>query len=149
MCLEHQAGHLIPNLSPMAHLSLFCRVGPVFSNLHQLEVNLPCWQLSNQNKAKQQVCNAKVKNQWTRLRIEVAEQEENALKTAPVGLQEGAGGLSFTVVCVPKGMHGSPRVRDDYTAAVTRWVDSLQRWKLIIVSVKQTKAKGESIQAES
>ncbi len=39
-------------------------------------------------------------------------------ETAPVGLQEGAGGLSFTVVCVPKGMHGCPRVRDDYTVAV-------------------------------
>jgi len=37
---------------------------------------------------------------------------------APVGLQEGAGGLSFTMVCIPKGMHGCPRVRDDYTAAV-------------------------------
>ena len=40
------------------------------------------------------------------------------LKTAPVGLQEGAGGLSCTVVCIPKGMHGRPRVRDDYMAAV-------------------------------
>jgi len=37
---------------------------------------------------------------------------------APVGLQEGAGGLSFTVVCIPKGMHGCPRVRDNHTAAV-------------------------------
>jgi len=39
------------------------------------------------------------------------------LKAAPVGLQEGAGGLSFTMVCIPVGMHGCPRVRDDYTAA--------------------------------
>ena len=35
----------------------------------------------------------------------------------PVGLQKGAGGLSFTVVCVPKGMHRCPRVRDNHTAA--------------------------------
>jgi len=35
-----------------------------------------------------------------------------------VGLQEGAGGLSFTVLCFPKGMHRSPRVRDNHTAAV-------------------------------
>jgi len=42
------------------------------------------------------------------------------LKTEPVGLQEGAGGLSFTMVCFPVGMHGCPRVRDDYMAAVTR-----------------------------
>ena len=39
-------------------------------------------------------------------------------ETAPVGLQEGAGGLSFTVVCIPKGMHRCPRVRDNQTAAV-------------------------------
>jgi len=37
---------------------------------------------------------------------------------APVSLQKGAGGLSFTVVCVPKGMHCRPRVRDEHTAAV-------------------------------
>ena len=35
----------------------------------------------------------------------------------PVGLQKGAGGLSFTVVCVPKGMHRCPRVRDNHMAA--------------------------------
>jgi len=42
------------------------------------------------------------------------------LKTAPVGLQEGAGGLRFTMECFPEGMHGCPRVRDNYMAAVTR-----------------------------
>jgi len=41
------------------------------------------------------------------------------LETAPIGLQEGAGGQSFTVLCFPKGMHSCPRVRDNYTAAVT------------------------------
>jgi len=41
-----------------------------------------------------------------------------ALETSPVGLQEGAGGLSFTVVCIPKGMHCHPRDRDEHTAAV-------------------------------
>jgi len=81
--------------------------------------------------------------------VEVWEQKRKALKTTPVGLQEGAGGLSFTVVCIPKGMHDWPRIRDDYMAAVTRWVDGLQRWKPIIVSVKQTKAKGELTWAES
>jgi len=35
----------------------------------------------------------------------------------PVGLQKGAGRLSFTMVCVPKGMHRCPRVRDNHTAA--------------------------------
>jgi len=49
--------------------------------------------------------------------VEVWEQEENAQETAPVGLQEGAGGLSFAVVCIPKGMHSCPRVRANYTAA--------------------------------
>ena len=52
--------------------------------------------------------------------IGVVRNEKMHKETAPVSLQEGAGGLSFTVVCVPKGMHGCPRVRDDYTAAVTR-----------------------------
>ena len=49
--------------------------------------------------------------------VEVLEQGENVLKTVPVGLQEGAGGLSFTMVCISKGMHNCPRVRDNYTAA--------------------------------
>jgi len=49
--------------------------------------------------------------------VEVWEQEQNALETAPVGLQEGAGGQSFTVLCFPKGMLNCPRVRDNYTAA--------------------------------
>jgi len=34
-----------------------------------------------------------------------------------VGLQKGAGGLSSTMVCIPKGMHRSPRVRDNHMAA--------------------------------
>jgi len=50
--------------------------------------------------------------------VEVWEQEENVLEMAPVGLQEGAGGLSFTAVCIPKGMHRCSRVRDNHTAAV-------------------------------
>jgi len=45
--------------------------------------------------------------------VEVWEQEQNVLETAPVSLQEGAGGQSFTVLCFPKGMHGCPRVRDN------------------------------------
>ena len=50
--------------------------------------------------------------------VGVAKQRENAQETGSVGLQKGADGLSFTVVCVPKGMHCSPRVRDEHTAAV-------------------------------
>jgi len=50
-------------------------------------------------------------------RVEVWEQVENVLETAPVGLQEGAGGQSFTVLYFPKDMHSCPRVRDNYTAA--------------------------------
>jgi len=38
-------------------------------------------------------------------------------ETASVGLQKGADGLSFTMVCIPKGMHCHPRVRDEHTAA--------------------------------
>jgi len=34
--------------------------------------------------------------------VEVTKQEEMCREMAPVGLQEGAGGLSFTVVCIPK-----------------------------------------------
>jgi len=33
--------------------------------------------------------------------VEVLETRRNALETAPVGLKEGAGGLSFTMVCYP------------------------------------------------
>jgi len=51
--------------------------------------------------------------------LELKSQKEqktmnNALKTKPVGLQEGAGGQSSTVFCIPKGIHGCPRVRDNY-----------------------------------
>jgi len=35
----------------------------------------------------------------------------------PGGLQKGAGSLSFTLVCIPKGMHRCPRVRDNHMAA--------------------------------
>jgi len=52
--------------------------------------------------------------------VGVIETTRRMLKMAPVGLQEGAGGLSFTVVCFPVGMHSCPRVRGNYTAAVTR-----------------------------
>jgi len=62
-----------------------------------------------------------------------------ALKTAPVGLQEGAGGLSFTVLCFPKGMHRSPRVRDNHMAAVLYEKTVGRDENLFIVSVKQLK----------
>jgi len=37
-----------------------------------------------------------------------------------ISRRELVAGLSFTMVCIPKGMHGHPRVRDNYMAAVTR-----------------------------
>jgi len=64
----------------------------------------------------------------------------NALETVPVGLQEGAGGLIFTVLCFPKSMHRSPRVRDNHTAAVLYEKKKVGRDEnLFIVSVKQLK----------
>jgi len=57
-----------------------------------------------------------------------------------VGLQEGAGGLSFTVLGFPKGMHRNPRVRDNHTAAVLYEKKMVGRDEnLFIVSVKQLK----------
>jgi len=52
------------------------------------------------------------------LELELEKREKMRKETASVGLQKGADGLSFTVVCVPKGMHCCPRVRDEHTAAV-------------------------------
>ena len=49
--------------------------------------------------------------------VEVLEKEQKVQETAPVGLQKGFGGQSFTVLCFPKGMHSCPRVRGNYTAA--------------------------------
>jgi len=63
------------------------------------------------------------------------------LKTAPVGLQEGAGGPSFTMVCFPKDMHGHPRVRDNYMAAVTRWVDDCSDENLLLWVLNELKLK--------
>jgi len=63
----------------------------------------------------------------------------NAQETAPAGLQEGAGGLSFTLLCFPKGMHRSPRVRDNHKAAVLYEKMIGRNENLIIVSVKQPK----------
>jgi len=54
------------------------------------------------------------------------------LETAPVGLQEGAGGLSFTMVCFPKGMHSCPRVRDSYTAVKSLEVDDHRNENLLL-----------------
>jgi len=68
---------------------------------------------------KQQACDAKAQKPGLLCSgVEVLETGGNVLETAPVGLQEGAGGLSFTVLCFPKCMHRSPRVRDNHTAAV-------------------------------
>jgi len=69
--------------------------------------------------SKQRACNAKAqKGVDQELELKLEEQKDICKETAPGGLQEGAGGLSFTVVCVPKGMHCRPRVRDEHTAAV-------------------------------
>jgi len=50
--------------------------------------------------------------------VGVGRNDKVRRETASGGLQEGADGLSFTVLCVPKGMHCRPRVRDEHTAAV-------------------------------
>jgi len=57
------------------------------------------------------------KRGWTGTGVGVGRNDKMRRETAPVGLQEGAGGLSFTVLCFPKGMHSWSRVRDNYTAA--------------------------------
>jgi len=90
---------------------------------------------------KQQACKAKAQKPGLLCSgVEVWEQEQNALETAPVGLQEGAGGLSFTVLCFSKGMHRSPSVRDNHTAAVLYEKKTIGRDEnLFIVSVKQLK----------
>ena len=51
------------------------------------------------------------------LELELEKWKEMRREMASVGLQKGANGLSFTMVCVPKGMHRRPRVRDEHTAA--------------------------------
>ena len=53
-------------------------------------------------RCKQRVCKAKAQKPGLLCSgVEVLETGENAQETAPVGLQEGAGGLSFTVLCYP------------------------------------------------
>jgi len=103
---------------------------------------------------KQQACEAKAQNGWTTvlLELECENKGQNALETSPVGLQEGAGGLSFTVLCFPKGMHRSPRDRDNHTAAVL--YEKLKKTvgrdeNLFIVSVNKAKTNVELIWAKS
>ena len=73
----------------------------------------------NQNEANNKPATQRHKKGWTRtLELELEKQEKMHKETAPGGLQEGAGGLSFTMVCVPEGMHCHPRVRDKHMAAV-------------------------------
>jgi len=69
--------------------------------------------------SKQWACNAKAQKgvDWE-LELELEKREEMHKETASVGLQKGADGLSFTMVCVPVCMHGHPRVRDNHMAAV-------------------------------
>ena len=70
-------------------------------------------------RSKQRACNAKAQKGVDRdLELELQNKERMRKETVSVGLQKGADGLSFTVVCVPKGMHRCPRVRDKHTAAV-------------------------------
>jgi len=81
------------------------------------------------------------------MELELEETKEMCREMAPVGLQEGAGGLSFTMVCVPKGMHGHPRDRDEHMAACS--IEEMIAVLKTFVSVKRTKAKDESIWGES
>jgi len=70
-------------------------------------------------RSKQRACNAKAQKGVDReLELELQNKERMRRETASVGLQKGADGPSFTVVCVPEGMHCRPRVRDEHTAAV-------------------------------
>ena len=69
------------------------------------------------NDANSRSAKTKVKNRVDQAMELKSHKQQNAQETAPVGLQEGAGGQSFTVLCFPKGMHSCPRVRDNYTAA--------------------------------
>jgi len=56
-------------------------------------------------------------------------QGNNVLKTTPVG---GADGQSSTVLCIPKGMHGCPRVRDNTTAVSHYEVDDYRIGNIIL-----------------
>jgi len=58
------------------------------------------------------------KRGWTGTGVGVGRNDKMRRETASVDLQKGADRLSFPVVCVPKGMHCRPRVRDEHTAAV-------------------------------
>jgi len=84
--------------------------------MRSVTVNLTTFE---QNNANRESAKKKKKNlDYCALELKCENKEQNALETAPVGLQEGAGGLSFTVLCFHKGMHRCPRVRDNHTAAV-------------------------------
>jgi len=69
----------------------------------------------NQNDASNKSTKTKVKKVVDReLELKSQKQRKIYLKQLQMGLQEGAGGESSTVLCFPKGMHGCPRVRDNY-----------------------------------
>jgi len=63
--------------------------------------------------------------------IEVLEQGQNVQETAPVGLQERAGGQSSTVLYFPKSMHSCPRVGTT-TTAVSHYSRLIQNGNLIL-----------------
>ena len=51
------------------------------------------------------------------LELELEKQKEMRREMASVDLQKGADRLSFTMVCIPKGMYCHPMVRDKHMAA--------------------------------
>ena len=83
--------------------------------------------------SKQRACNAKAQKGVDReLELELEKQREMRKEMASVDLQEGADGLSFTVVCIPKGMHCHPRVRDKHTAACSMGRDDCSAENLLL-----------------
>jgi len=82
--------------------------------------------------SKQQACNAKAQKKVDQeLELELEKQKEMHREMASVGLQKGADGLSFTMVCIPKGMHCCPRVRDEHMAACSIGRDNCSAAKLL------------------
>jgi len=104
-----------------SHVASLCLTRLVLST-KWMKCQIWWWQLSNQNEANKRTTSLQCKGQkrdgLREIELELENKGKMCRETAPVGLQEGAGRLSFTMVCIPKGMHSRPRVRDDYMAAV-------------------------------
>jgi len=86
----------------------------------------------NQNDASNKSTKTKVKKVVDReLELKSQKQRKIYLKQLQMGLQEGAGGESSTVLCFPKGMHVAPGTMPQLLVTRSR---QLQDWKHSIVS---------------